>query len=214
MYKKFFKRFFDFIVSLIMAIIALPFEIIACILILIIDRMCPIFLQPRVGRNEKIFSIYKLQTMKKDKNGINQVTKLGKFLRATSIDELPQLINILKGEMSFIGPRPWVELYTKYFTKEQKRRHEVLPGISGWAQVNGRNEITIQDKINADLWYIDNVSFLTDLKIVFKTIAIVFKKTGASISEKGWQEEINELKKNNKTNINPEVDPEERVMNA
>lgn len=213
MYKKFFKRFFDFVVSLVMAIIALPIEIIACALILIIDRMNPIFKQPRVGKNQKVFYIYKLQTMKKDKDGINQVTKLGKILRATSIDELPQLINILKGEMSFIGPRPWVEVFTKYFTEEQKRRHEVLPGISGWAQVNGRNEITIQDKINADLWYIDNVSFMTDLKIVFKTIAIVFKKTGASISEKGWQEEVKELKKNNKCELDTEIETQDRVMN-
>ena len=105
-----------------------------------------------------------------------------------------------------------LEGYTKYFTKRQKRRHEVLPGISGWAQVNGRNDVTIKDKINSDLYYVDNISFLLDLKIVFKTIAIVFKKTGASISEKGISEEIEELKKNKKI-VDPEIDPDEKVMN-
>ena len=209
MYKRFFKRMFDFILALMGIIVVLPFELIASLLILIIDRMNPIFKQARVGKGEKVFYIYKLQTMKKDKQGVNQVTKLGKFLRATSIDELPQLLNILKGEMSFIGPRPWIEAYTKYFNKEQKRRHDVLPGISGWAQVNGRNDVTIQDKINLDLWYVDNVSLKTDIKIVFKTIGIVFKKTGASISENGIQDELKELKKNYDENI----DHEESIVN-
>ena len=209
MYKRFFKRMFDFILALMGIIVVLPFELIASLLILIIDRMNPIFKQARVGKGEKVFYIYKLQTMKKDKQGVNQVTKLGKFLRATSIDELPQLLNILKGEMSFIGPRPWIEAYTKYFNKEQKRRHDVLPGISGWAQVNGRNDLTIQDKINLDLWYVDNVSLKTDIKIVFKTIGIVFKKTGASISENGIQDELKELKKNYDENI----DHEESIVN-
>lgn len=209
MYKRFLKRMFDFILALMGTIVVFPFELIASLLILIIDRMNPIFKQARVGKGEKVFYIYKLQTMKKDKQGVNQVTKLGKFLRATSIDELPQLLNILKGEMSFIGPRPWIEAYTKYFNKEQKRRHDVLPGISGWAQVNGRNDLTIQDKINLDLWYVDNVSLKTDIKIVFKTIGIVFKKTGASISENGIQDELKELKKNYDENI----DHEESIVN-
>lgn len=209
MYKRFLKRMFDFILALMGTIVVFPFELIASLLILIIDRMNPIFKQARVGKGEKVFYIYKLQTMKKDKQGVNQVTKLGKFLRATSIDELPQLLNILKGEMSFIGPRPWIEAYTKYFNKEQKRRHDVLPGISGWAQVNGRNDVTIQDKINLDLWYVDNVSLKTDIKIVFKTIGIVFKKTGASISENGIQDELKELKKNYDENI----DHEESIVN-
>lgn len=209
MYKRFLKRMFDFILALMGIIVVFPFELIASLLILIIDRMNPIFKQARVGKGQKVFYIYKLQTMKKDKQGVNQVTKLGKFLRATSIDELPQLLNILKGEMSFIGPRPWIEAYTKYFNKEQKRRHDVLPGISGWAQVNGRNDVTIQDKINLDLWYVDNVSLKTDIKIVFKTIGIVFKKTGASISENGIQDELKELKKN----YNENIDTEESIVN-
>lgn len=212
MYKKLVKRVLDFVLALVLFILSFPVVFIAGILILCIDKMKPIFKQRRVGKNQKIFKIYKLQTMKKDKDGVNKVTKFGKFLRATSIDELPQLVNILKGEMSFIGPRPWIESYTKYFTKRQKRRHEVLPGVSGWAQVNGRNDITIKDKINSDLYYVDNVSFLLDLKIVFKTIAIVFKKTGASISEIGISEEIEELKKN-KQIVDPELELEEQVAN-
>ena len=212
MYKKFVKRILDFILAFVLFVLTFPIVFVAGILILCVDRMKPVFKQKRVGKDQKIFEIYKLQTMKRDKDGVNQLTKLGKFLRATSIDELPQLVNILKGEMSFIGPRPWIESYTKYFTKRQKRRHEVLPGISGWAQVNGRNDVTIKDKINSDLYYVDNISFLLDLKIVFKTIGIVFKKTGASISEKGISEEIEELKKNKKI-VDPEIDPDEKVMN-
>lgn len=213
MYKNVIKRVLDFLLALIGLVLSFPFQFIACLLILIIDRMNPLFKQARVGKKEKVFYIYKMQTMKKDNNGVNQVTKLGKVLRATSIDELPQLLNILKGDMSFIGPRPWIKEYTKHFNKEQKRRHDVLPGISGLAQVNGRNDITIQDKIKSDLYYVDNVSFMLDLKIVFKTIAIVFKKTGASISEKGIEEEIEELKKNNEVVIAEDLDPEDRVVN-
>lgn len=213
MYKKIVKRVLDFLFAFIGLIVSFPFQLIACLLILIIDKMNPFFKQARVGKNEKIFYIYKMQTMKKDKTGENKVTKLGKILRATSIDELPQFLNILKGNMSFIGPRPWIPEYTNYFNAEQKRRYEVLPGISGWAQVNGRNDITIQDKISSDIYYVDNISFLLDLKILFKTIAIVFKKTGASISEKGISEEIEELKKNNKINLSEEFESEDRVVN-
>ena len=213
MYKNVIKRILDFLLALIGLILSSPFQLIACLLILIIDKMNPFFKQERVGKKEKAFYIYTIQTMTKDKNGVNQVTKLGKVLRATSIDELPQLINILKGDMSFIGPRPWIREYTKHFNDKQKRRHDVLPGISGWAQVNGRNDITIQDKIRSDLYYVDNISFILDLKILFKTIAIVFKKTGASISEKGIEEEIEELKKNNEIAMDTELDPEDRVVN-
>lgn len=213
MYKKIIKRILDFILAFVGLVVSFPFQLIACLLILIIDRMNPFFKQARVGKNQKVFYIYKMQTMKKDNMGENKVTKFGKFLRATSIDELPQFLNILKGDMSFIGPRPWIQEYTKHFNSYQMRRHEVLPGISGWAQVNGRNDITIQDKIKSDIYYVDNISFLLDLKIIFKTIAIVFKKTGASISEKGISEEIEELKKNNKIKFEEEFETEDSVVN-
>ena len=149
--------------------------------------------------------------MAKDKNGENKVTKVGKFLRATSIDELPQFVNIIKGDMSFIGPRPWIEEYSKFFSNEDKRRWNVLPGISGYAQVNGRNGMGIKEKINADICYVDNISFITDLKIFFKTVKIVIKRTGASISETGIQEELKELEKLYYENLVDEQNLQERI---
>lgn len=196
MYKKYIKRILDFIIALTMIIFTFPIMCIVGICILICEGGPIIFKQKRIGKNEKPFYIYKLRTMAKNKEGVNEITKLGHLLRVTSIDELPQLINILKGQMSFIGPRPWIVEYSKYFTKEDRRRSEVLPGLSGSAQVQGRNGITIKQKLEADTWYVDNVSFKTDLIILLKTIGIVFKKTGASITETGIQDELKELKQN------------------
>lgn len=196
MYKKYIKRILDFFIAVIMIILTLPLMFLVGLSILICDKGPVLFKQKRIGKNEKPFYIYKIKSMVKNKDGVNEVTKLGNFLRATSIDELPQLINILKGEMSFIGPRPWIIEYSKYFTKADKRRSEVLPGLSGWAQVQGRNGITIKEKLAADTWYVDNVSLKTDLIILFKTILIVFKKTGASITETGIQDELKELQQN------------------
>lgn len=193
MYEKVIKRFLDIIMAFVLFIISLPILFVSAIAIKLDSKGKIIFKQKRVGKDGQVFYIYKLRTMSKDKNGVNKVTKVGKFLRITSIDELPQFINIIKGDMSFIGPRPWIESYSKYFTDEDKRRWEVLPGISGYAQVNGRNGMTIKEKIAADIWYVDNISFLTDLKILFKTVNIVIKKDGASISEKGIRDELKEL---------------------
>ena len=195
MYEKVIKRFLDVIMAFVLFIISLPILFVSAIAIKLDSNGKIIFKQKRVGKDGQVFYIYKLRTMSKDKNGVNKVTKVGKFLRITSIDELPQFINIIKGDMSFIGPRPWIESYSKYFTDEDKRRWEVLPGISGYAQVNGRNGMTIKEKIAADIWYVDNISFLTDLKILFKTVNIVIKKDGASISEKGIRDELKELEK-------------------
>lgn len=195
MYEKVIKRFLDVIMAFVLFIISLPILFVSAIAIKLDSKGKIIFKQKRVGKDGQVFYIYKLRTMSKDKNGVNKVTKVGKFLRITSIDELPQFINIIKGDMSFIGPRPWIESYSKYFTDEDKRRWEVLPGISGYAQVNGRNGMTIKEKIAADIWYVDNISFLTDLKILFKTVNIVIKKDGASISEKGIRDELKELEK-------------------
>ena len=195
MYEKVIKRFLDVIMAFVLFIISLPILFVSAIAIKLDSNGKIIFKQKRVGKDGQVFYIYKLRTMSKDKNGVNKVTKVGKFLRITSIDELPQFINIIKGDMSFIGPRPWIESYSKYFTDEDKRRWKVLPGISGYAQVNGRNGMTIKEKIAADIWYVDNISFLTDLKILFKTVNIVIKKDGASISEKGIRDELKKLEK-------------------
>lgn len=195
MYEKVIKRFLDVIMAFVLFIISLPILFVSAIAIKLDSKGKIIFKQKRVGKDGQVFYIYKLRTMSKDKNGVNKVTKVGKFLRITSIDELPQFINIIKGDMSFIGTRPWIESYSKYFTDEDKRRWKVLPGISGYAQVNGRNGMTIKEKIAADIWYVDNISFLTDLKILFKTVNIVIKKDGASISEKGIRDELKKLEK-------------------
>lgn len=207
MYEKVIKRFLDVIMAFVLFIISLPILFVSAIAIKLDSNGKIIFKQKRVGKDGQVFYIYKLRTMSKDKNGVNKVTKVGKFLRITSIDELPQFINIIKGDMSFIGPRPWIESYSKYFTDEDKRRWEVLPGISGYAQVNGRNGMTIKEKIAADIWYVDNISFLTDLKILFKTVNIVIKKDGASISEKGIRDELKELEQmyNERMNIDSEL---------
>lgn len=197
----FVKRAFDIIVSLIaLIILAIPMIIVA-ILIKLEDGSPAIFKQLRMGKNLKTFYIYKFRTMKTQREELNSelsheemVTKVGKILRATSIDELPQLINILKGEMSFIGPRPWIVEYYEWFTDEQKRRSDVRPGITGLAAVKGRNGINIFKKINYDLEYVDNMSLWLDIKIFFWSIVAVFKKTNAEISERGIKDELTELR--------------------
>lgn len=197
----FVKRAFDIIVSLIaLIILAIPMLVIA-ICIKIEDGSPAIFKQVRMGKNLKPFNIYKFRTMKTQREELNSelsheemVTKVGKVLRATSIDELPQLINILKGEMSFIGPRPWIVEYYEWFTDEQKKRSDVRPGITGLAAVKGRNGINIFKKINYDIEYVDNMSLWFDIKIFFWSIVAVFKKTNAEISENGIKDELTELR--------------------
>lgn len=197
----FIKRAFDIVASLIaLIILAIPMIIVA-ILIKLEDGSPAIFKQMRMGKNLKTFYIYKFRTMKTQREELNSelsheemVTKVGKILRATSIDELPQLINILKGEMSFIGPRPWIIEYYEWFTDEQKRRSDVRPGITGLAAVKGRNGINILKKINFDLEYVDNMSLWFDIKIFFWSIVAVFKKTNAEISENGIKDELTDLR--------------------
>lgn len=195
MYRNYFKRMIDFTLALITLIIVSPILGIVSLIIKVEGKGKILFKQKRIGKNQVAFNIYKLRTMARDKDGVNRVTKIGKLLRVTSIDEIPQLINILKGEMSFIGPRPWIEEYSKYFNKKDRRKFEVLPGISGWAQVQGRNDMTIKQKLKADIWYVDHISFKIDIIIFFKTLKIVFQKTGCSITENGIQNELNQLKK-------------------
>lgn len=195
------KRVLDTVLAILLLVIfAIPMAIIA-IAIKLEDRGPVIYKSRRMGKNLKEFNTYKFRSMKTQREELHSnlsheqmVTKVGKFIRKTSLDELPQLFNILKGEMSFIGPRPWIPEYYVWFDDNQKRRANVLPGISGLAQVRGRNGINIFKKIDYDLKYVDNISFKQDLKLVFETIATVFSKSNAEITEAGIKEEIKELK--------------------
>lgn len=197
----FVKRILDIIGSSVaLILLAIPMFIIS-ILIKLEDGSPAVFKQLRVGKNLKPFYIHKFRTMKVQREELNSdmtheemTTNIGKILRATSIDEIPQLVNIFKGEMSFIGPRPWIVEYYEFFTDEQKRRSQLKPGITGLAAVKGRNGLDIFQKINYDLEYIDNMSFWLDIKIFFWSIAAVFKKTNAEISENGIKDELEELR--------------------
>jgi len=184
MYKKFFKRFFDIVLSLMAIIVLSPLYILISILVLIFMGWPILFKQPRPGKDEKIFNMYKFRTMtnKKDKDGNllpneQRLTKFGNFLRKTSLDELPELFLILTGKMSIVGPRPLHIEYLKYYNEEQKHRHDVRPGLTGWAQVNGRNSITWTERFKYDIYYVNNVSFLLDVKTILLTIKrVVFRK--------------------------------------
>ncbi len=196
------KRIIDAILATILLMVAgIPMFIVA-IAIKIEDKGPVIYKSVRMGKGLKTFNVYKFRSMKTNRKELEgtlthdqMVTKVGKFIRKTSLDELPQLINILKGEMSFIGPRPWIPEYYEWFTDEQKRRTEVLPGISGLAQTKGRNGINIFKKIEYDLEYIDNISLIMDIKCIWLTIVTVLKKDNAEISEQGIKEEIEDLKR-------------------
>lgn len=184
-YRKFLKRPMDIILSILAIIVLSPVLLIVAVLVRAKLGRPVIFKQKRPGRNEKIFTMYKFRTMtdEKDENGELlsdkvRLTKFGKFLRATSLDELPELWNIIRGDMSVIGPRPLLVQYLSLYNEHQKRRHDVRPGLSGLAQVNGRNAISWEDKFNLDVEYVDNVRFLLDCKIIFLTIKKVFVKEG------------------------------------
>lgn len=186
-YEKFIKRPQDLILSLIALILLSPLLIIVAILVRTKLGSPVLFTQDRPGKNEKIFKMYKFRTMtdEKDENGrllpdSIRLTKFGKLLRATSLDELPELWNIVRGDMAIIGPRPLLVQYLDLYNEHQKRRHEVRPGLSGYAQVNGRNAISWEDKFNFDVEYVDNVSFIRDWKIIFFTLKKVFVKEGIS----------------------------------
>ena len=187
MYRHFFKRFFDFILSLIAIIILSPVYIIVAILVRVKLGSPVIFTQERPGKDEKIFKMYKFRSMTSeiDKEGNLlpdevRLTSFGKKLRSTSLDELPELFNILKGDMSIVGPRPLLKKYLPRYNEFQKHRHDVSPGLTGWAQVNGRNAISWEDKFRLDVEYTEKCSFLLDLKILFMTVSSVLKKEGIS----------------------------------
>ena len=186
-YKKYIKRLMDIILSTIAIVALCPVLLVVAFLVRIKLGSPVIFKQERPGLNEIIFTMYKFRTMtdEKDNNGellsdSIRLTKFGKILRATSLDELPELFNILKGDMSIVGPRPLLVEYLDLYNENQKRRHEVRPGLSGYAQVSGRNAISWEDKFNLDVYYIDNMSFMFDLKIIFLTIKKVFVREGIS----------------------------------
>lgn len=190
MYAKYFKRIIDFCLSFIGLIVLSPVFLVLIILGAIFMRGNPFFTQPRPGKDEKIFKLIKFRTMdnRKDKDGKLlpdeiRLNKYGRFLRSTSLDELPELINILKGEMAIVGPRPQLVRDMVFMTPEQNKRHTVRQGLTGWAQVNGRNAISWEEKFKFDLEYIENISFLFDVKILFMTVGSVFKKEGITMED-------------------------------
>lgn len=188
MYKPFFKRFIDFLISLIAMICILPILLVVTIVLHLVNKGSgAFFFQQRPGKDGKIFKVVKFKTMtdERDRDGNllpddKRLTKIGKFVRSTSLDEIPQLINVIKGDMSLVGPRPLLVQYLPLYSKEQARRHEVRPGITGWAQVNGRNAISWKQKFEYDVWYVDNMSFWLDVKILFLTVKKVFVREGIS----------------------------------
>lgn len=193
MYKHFFKRFFDFWISLIALICISPILLVITIWLHFANKGAgAFFLQPRPGKNGKVFKVIKYKTMtdERDENGkllpdAKRLTKVGKFVRSTSIDELPQLINVLKGDMALIGPRPLYVRYLPYYSEEEQRRHEVRPGISGWAQCHGRKSITWTEKLQYDVEYVDKCSLMMDLKIIFTTIKQVLAREDVGVATSG-----------------------------
>lgn len=190
MYRYFVKPFLDFFAALIGFIVISPVFILVYFFLLYTNKGKAMFVQERPGKNGKIFKIYKFKTMTdaKDTDGkllpdADRLTLVGKFVRKTSLDEIPQLLNVIKGEMSIIGPRPLLTGYLHLYNAFQNRRHEVKPGITGWAQVNGRNAISWDQKFTYDVWYVENCSFFVDMKIVFLTILKVLKKEGINAAD-------------------------------
>ena len=199
MYKHFFKRFFDFCISLVALIIISPILLVISIWLHFANKGAgAFFFQERPGKDAKIFKVIKFKTMTDERDAEGnllpdeqRLTKVGKFVRSTSIDELPQLINVLKGDMALIGPRPLLPQYLPLYSPEQARRHEVRPGISGWAQCHGRNAISWTEKFKLDVWYVDHVSLMTDLKVIWITIMKVIKRADINQNENTTMEPFN-----------------------
>jgi lipopolysaccharide/colanic/teichoic acid biosynthesis glycosyltransferase len=190
MYKRYIKRILDLVAAVILFIVFFPFFIIITIVLFFAMKGAPFFFQVRPGKNAKLFKLIKFKTMNeaKDKTGellpdAERLTSIGSFLRKTSLDEIPQILNVIKGDMSLIGPRPLLPEYLPIYSTLQARRHEVMPGITGWAQVNGRNTLSWDKKFAYDVWYVDHISFSTDLRILLLTIRKVIKREGINSSE-------------------------------
>ncbi len=197
MYKSFIKYFIDFIFSLVGFLLLSPLFIIVTVA-LFFSKGKPFFFQARPGKNNKIFKVIKFRTMNdiKDENGNllpddKRLTRIGKFVRKTSLDEIPQLLNVIKGDMSLVGPRPLLPEYLPLYNEFQLKRHDVKPGITGWAQVNGRNTLSWGKKFEYDVWYVDNISFKLDLKILFLTLKKVFKSEGINSNTSVTMEKFN-----------------------
>ena len=190
MYKSFLKRIIDFIAALIGFIFLSPIFLLVAFVLFFANHGKPFFLQTRPGKNERLFKIMKFKTMS-DKKGVDgnllsdaeRLTKIGAFVRKFSLDEIPQLLNVLKGDMSLIGPRPLLPEYLPFYNDFQNRRHEVKPGITGWAQVNGRNAISWDDKFKFDVWYVDNIKLSLDIKILFLTLKKIFNTSDVSADQ-------------------------------
>lgn len=198
MYKNYFKRLFDFTAALVGLLLLSPIFILVTIGLFFANQGKPFFFQIRPGKDEKLFRIVKFKTMqdKTDAEGnllsdAERLTRIGGFVRKTSLDEIPQLLNVLKGDMSLIGPRPLLVQYLPLYNAEQKKRHDVRPGITGWAQVNGRNAITWKRKFELDIWYVDHISFILDIKILFLTIKKVFVREGITQEGQATMEVFN-----------------------
>lgn len=196
--KYFIKRIFDILLSSIALILLFPFMCIIGFLVYTKLGSPIFFIHKRPGKNEKMFNMIKFRSMlnEKDENGNllpddRRLTTFGRTLRSTSLDELPELINVLKGDMSVVGPRPLLEEYLPVYNEEQRKRHDVLPGITGWAQINGRNSITWKEKLELDIWYVNNSSLWLDIKIIFLTVFKVFKREGINQSENVTMEKFN-----------------------
>lgn len=197
MYAHFFKRVIDFSLALVGFLLLLPIFLLFTFFLFIANQGKPFFLQPRPGKNERIFKVIKFKTMndRKDAKGNLlsdevRLTAIGKFVRKTSLDEVPQLLNVIKGDMSLVGPRPLLVEYLPLYNQEQKRRHNVKPGITGWAQVNGRNAISWIQKFEYDIWYVQHISFMLDVKILLRTVAKVFKSEGISSNTSSTMEKF------------------------
>ena len=197
MYQKFFKRLLDFVLSLFALIILFPVLLLLSVIGAVVMRGNPFFTQLRPGKDEKIFRLIKFRTMtnKKDKEGNLlpddvRLTKYGRFLRSTSLDELPELINILIGDMSIVGPRPLLVKYLPRYSEEQKHRHDVRPGLTGYAQANGRNAVTWEEKFKMDVWYTRNISFKLDVKIILDTVKCVLNRDGINSESSSTMEEF------------------------
>jgi len=191
------KRFLDIIVSFTVLVLALPLLIAVALILYVVNQGKPFFYQQRPGKNERIFKIVKFKSMndKKGSDGqllpdVERITTFGNFVRKSSLDELPQLWNVLKGDMSLVGPRPLLVSYLSLYNEEQKKRHLVRPGITGWAQVNGRNTISWEKKFEYDVWYVEHISFMLDMKIYLKTLLKVVKRADISASENTTMEKF------------------------
>jgi len=196
-YAKYIKRLLDVVLSFLMILILSPLFVCLVVLVRVKLGTPVLFKQERPGKGGKIFIMYKFRSMtdERDKNGELlpdevRLTSFGKKLRATSLDELPEMFNILKGDMSFIGPRPLLVRYLPLYSERQSHRHDVRPGVTGYAQVNGRNAITWEEKFEKDIWYVEHISFLTDVKVLFKTVSVVLKREGISSETAATMEEF------------------------